>query len=192
VMAVAGLALALLGGNADPAPTPGSEQPPGGAGGQQAGGQQGGGQQGGAETGGQGDAAPDRDGPPGAEGEQAGAEDGEATEGAVRLEPVAGGRGRGTASVLRREGEPPRLRVRVRGLRTAPRRGYGIWLYNSVSDARLIGGSDSGTFQGATLPLPADADRYMFLDVSREPTDANPNHSGASVLRAPLGDLLRR
>jgi hypothetical protein len=29
------------------------------------------------------------------------------------------------------------------------------------------------------------------VDVSREPIDENPNHSGASVLRVPLADLTR-
>ena len=40
------------------------------------------------------------------------------------------------------------------------------------------------------MKLPPDASDYRFLDVSSEPADANPNHSGASVLRAPLAELL--
>jgi hypothetical protein len=51
-----------------------------------------------------------------------------------------------------------------------------------------------GTFPGGSgkleVELPPDASEYRFLDVSREPDDANPNHSGASVMRASLGDLL--
>jgi hypothetical protein len=38
--------------------------------------------------------------------------------------------------------------------------------------------------------LPARARRYRFVDVSLEPTDSNRNHSGDSVLRAPLAKLL--
>ena len=39
--------------------------------------------------------------------------------------------------------------------------------------------------------LPADPSRYKFVDVSREPIDDNPNHSGASVMRVPVEELLR-
>ena len=65
-----------------------------------------------------------------------------------------------------------------------------MWLYNSIGDARLID-SAVGSTQDVDEPLPADAGRYRFVDVSREPIDENPNHSGASVLRVPLADLTR-
>ena len=38
--------------------------------------------------------------------------------------------------------------------------------------------------------LPADPSNYKFIDVSREPIDDNPNHSGASLMRVPVPDLL--
>jgi hypothetical protein len=41
-----------------------------------------------------------------------------------------------------------------------------------------------------TAKLPADARKYRFVDISREPADGNPNHSGASVVRVPLAPLL--
>ncbi len=37
--------------------------------------------------------------------------------------------------------------------------------------------------------LPANFRRYRFIDVSREPADGNPNHSGQSVLRVPVADV---
>ena len=40
------------------------------------------------------------------------------------------------------------------------------------------------------MKLPPEARDYESLDVSSEPADANPNHSGASVLRGPLRELL--
>jgi hypothetical protein len=110
---------------------------------------------------------------------------------AVRLEPPAGGPATGTAELLPAEGNRGRrLLVAVRGL--GPRRrsgGYAIWLYDSVSNARMIAGSMRGTFR-AQVRLPASADRYRFLDVSFEPPDGNRNHSGASLLRAPLDGIL--
>jgi hypothetical protein len=41
-----------------------------------------------------------------------------------------------------------------------------------------------------TAELPAAAARYRYIDVSLEPADGNPNHSGQSVLRVPLRGLL--
>ena len=40
-----------------------------------------------------------------------------------------------------------------------------------------------------TAKLPASAAGYRYLDVSQEPADGNPNHSGQSVLRVPLRSL---
>jgi len=106
----------------------------------------------------------------------------------VALGSPAGGEGSGTAQVAQREGER-RLLISVRGLATPSEGGYAIWLYNSVSDTRLLGGSPRGRFR-VEVPLPERADRYSFLDVSRELADGNRNHGGASVLRARLAELL--
>jgi hypothetical protein len=102
----------------------------------------------------------------------------------ARLSPLADGRGDGRLEVTD-EGAT----ITVRGLPN-PSGSYQVWLYDSVVRAKSL-----GTFAGASgrlrVQLPADARRYRFLDVSLEPADANPNHSGDSVLRAPLRDLLR-
>ncbi len=78
-------------------------------------------------------------------------------------------------------------------LRNLPPReeAYAVWLYNSIGDARLLDSAVGSATRTWTSPCPADADRYRFVDVSREPIDDNPNHSGASVLRVPLADLTR-
>ena len=68
--------------------------------------------------------------------------------------------------------------------------GYVVWLYNSVSEAQELSGSRAGTFS-VNPPLPPEADRYRFLEISREPADGNRNHSGASVLRAAIEDVPR-
>jgi len=102
----------------------------------------------------------------------------------ARLSPLAGGRGEGRLEVTD-EGAT----ITISGLPN-PSGSYQVWLYDSVVRAESL-----GTFAGASgrlrVQLPADARRYRFLDVSLEPADANPNHSGDSVLRAPLRDLLR-
>ncbi len=104
--------------------------------------------------------------------------------GARRLAPLAGGPATGTIRVVR-HGQGSRLRLRVLGLPSPRTGGYVAWLYNSVSDARPLGGQLRGTFS-LDAPLPADYKRYRFVDISREPADGNRNHSGESVLRTPL------
>ena len=43
-----------------------------------------------------------------------------------------------------------------------------------------------------TLPLPTDPARFRYLDVSREPEDGDPGHSGLSILRGPSTASSRR
>jgi hypothetical protein len=103
----------------------------------------------------------------------------------VPLVPVAASEGaEGTASLL--DGGK-RLHLDVAGL---PDGNYEVWLYDSVIEANLIGKA-SGTKLALDLKLPADASNYRYIDVSREPADGNPNHSGESVLRVPLAKLSR-
>jgi len=78
--------------------------------------------------------------------------------------------------------------VRVTGLRpTDGDQFYELWLLGA--DKRLIG---LGSFQvgedGAAtlkLPLPVSPDSFDFFDLSLEPGDGDPGHSGVSVLRGP-------
>lgn len=96
------------------------------------------------------------------------------------------GTGPGSGSVTV-SGDRKRVQVSVEGL---PPDGYEVWLYTSVVDAKSLGsfGGPNAELDGS---LPGNARRYAFVDISREPGDGNPNHSGASVMRAPLADLLR-
>jgi len=107
----------------------------------------------------------------------------------VALSPLGAGPGEATAQIAVRGGDP-RLRLTVRGLPRAARGGYVVWLYNSISEARELTGSRSGTFS-VRPPLPPEADGFRFIDVSREPADGNRNHSGASLLRVPIEDIPR-
>lgn len=102
----------------------------------------------------------------------------------AELRPLGGGGARGSVKIV---GAPDDRRVRlvVRGLPDPASGGYVVWLYDSISDARPLTGARRGSF-AIQEPLPRLATRYRFLDVSREPADGNPNHSGESVLRARL------
>lgn len=109
------------------------------------------------------------------------------TRGAAMLPPT-GGPVRGFARLVR-EGERTRLSLSVRGLPDPGSDRYALWLYRSVTDARRLAGFPKGTFQ-ADVPLPDGYERYRHLDVSREPDDSIPAHSGQSVLRVALRRLL--
>jgi hypothetical protein len=103
----------------------------------------------------------------------------------AKLSPIGGGRGEGTVSVT-----DETATITISGLPNPAPGSYQVWLYNSIVDAKSLGTFPEGSGK-LEVELPPDASKYRFLDVSREPDDANPNNSGASVMRAPLGNLLR-
>jgi Anti-sigma-K factor rskA/Sigma-70, region 4 len=76
--------------------------------------------------------------------------------------------------------------------RTGEKEAYEVWLYNSKDDAVSIGAQRTdaqGNFQGAG-DIPADYTKYKYVDVSSEKIDRNPAHSGKSVLRGAIADLV--
>jgi hypothetical protein len=107
----------------------------------------------------------------------------------AKLAPVAGSShgATGTAALL---GGGRRLRLDVSGLPDPHGGAYEVWLYNSVIDAHSLV-SEKGTNVKLDLKLPANASRWHFVDISLEPADGNPNHSGDSVLRVALSKLAR-
>lgn len=107
----------------------------------------------------------------------------------TRLQAVAGGSGEGTAQLVR-DGSTRRLLVHVRRLPAPGRGAYVVWLYNTIGDARSIGGSQTGGFR-LDAPLPEDASRFRAIDISLEAPDGIPAHGGDSVLRVPLHRLGR-
>jgi hypothetical protein len=108
-----------------------------------------------------------------------------ATSSAGRSAPLVslGGTGKGTASLDGR-----RLTLSVSGLAAPAGGSYEVWLYNDEIDAHPVTSFRSGSAV-ARAKVPAAAARYRYLDVSFEPADGNPNHSGQSVLRVPLRAL---
>ncbi len=78
--------------------------------------------------------------------------------------------------------------MRVSGLKpTGGGQFYELWLLGA--DKRLVGlGSFRVDEQGRAtlkLPLPVDPKAFTYFDLSLEPSDGNPGHSGVSVLRGP-------
>ena len=94
--------------------------------------------------------------------------------------------GRGTARI---EGSGANSRL-VLSLRDLPPReeAYAVWLYNSLTDTVLVERA-VGSSLDVNRVLPADPSGFKYIDVSREPIDDNPNHSGASVMRVPIAEL---
>lgn len=110
--------------------------------------------------------------------------DGDEPEGrTARLAALGGGRGEGRIAIT-----DAGATITLRGL-PAPDGAYQVWLYDSIVDAQSLGTVSGGSGR-VEVRLPSDARSYRFVDVSREPADGNPNHSGQSVLRAPLRSLL--
>lgn len=96
-------------------------------------------------------------------------------------------RASGEARIVGR-GRSARLELRVRGLPVGEE-AYEVWLFNSAVNAVGLARVARGSF-ALRVRLPEDVGRWRYLDVSREPLDGNPNHSGTSVLRAPVARLL--
>jgi Anti-sigma-K factor rskA/Sigma-70, region 4 len=105
----------------------------------------------------------------------------------------ATGQPAGIAIVVQRSGKKQLL---VQAARLAPSgqsEGYYVWLYNSPSDARSLGGQvtdSSGNYQ-AIGPLPADFKNYKYIDITRQRIgkSGNVKHSGDSVLRGAMPKL---
>jgi anti-sigma-K factor RskA len=103
----------------------------------------------------------------------------------VALAPLEGGSDAAGTVELAGGGEQP-MRLRVSGL-TAAREGafYEAWLLGEDGELVALGSFQVDAAGAATLdlPVPVDPERFSFFDVSLEPGDGDPAHSGDSVLR---------
>ncbi|MEA2366451.1 MAG: hypothetical protein QOI32_1963 [Thermoleophilaceae bacterium] len=106
---------------------------------------------------------------------------------------AASGQPAGIAIVVDRSGKKQLLVQAARLSPSGQSEGYYVWLYNSPSDAKSLGGQitdQSGNYQ-AIGALPSDFQKYKFIDVTRQAVGKDPNvkHSGQSVLRGPMPKL---
>ena len=113
-----------------------------------------------------------------------------ALNGRVVLRPVAGEKGSGVALISERAGRR-QIVVQAHGLRpTRSNEAYEIWLFNSPSDSTSVGAqvTDKRGNYPVIGNLPANEEKYKFIDISREKIDSNTKHSRVSVLRGTLPD----
>ena len=105
----------------------------------------------------------------------------------------ASGQPAGIAIVVQRNGKKQLLVQAASLTPSGQSEGYYVWLYNSPSDARSLGGQvtdQNGNYQ-AIGPLPADFKKYRFIDISRQQiaSGGTVKHSGESVLRGKMPTL---
>jgi hypothetical protein len=78
--------------------------------------------------------------------------------------------------------------------RTAQDEAYEVWLYNSRDDAVSLGAQRTdreGNYQGAgDIPNGVDYTKYKFIDISAEAVNDDGKHSGRSVVRGAIADLV--
>jgi hypothetical protein len=104
-------------------------------------------------------------------------------------QPAANGPA-GIAIVVDRNGKKQLL---VRAAKLAPsgqNEGYYVWLYNSPTDAKPLGGQvtdQQGNYQ-AVGAFPADYTKYKYIDITKQAigNSTNTKHTGQSVLRGPM------
>src|SRR5262245_22694856 len=116
-----------------------------------------------------------------------------ASSGPNNQQAATNGQPAGIAVVVERNGKKQLL---VQAANLAPsgqNEGYYVWLYNSPSDAKSLGGQVTdrrGNYQ-ALGDFSADYSNYKSIDISRQRVGNDPNvqHSGESVLRAPMPKL---
>jgi anti-sigma-K factor RskA len=106
----------------------------------------------------------------------------------VVLAPLGSGTARARAVVVQQAGG--RVRIEAAGLQPDGRSHHELWLIPAAGKGDPVA---IGTFQvgadgraAGSFRLPDDPARYALFDVSEEPADGNPGHSGRSVLRAPV------
>ena len=104
---------------------------------------------------------------------------------AVDLDPLADNDASGRASVIERPDGTRVLEVELRAGELDDRY-YEVWLIDeAVQDMVPVGVARSGTVS-FELPDGLDLGRFPIVDVSVEPLDGDPTHSGVSVARGVL------
>ena len=61
-----------------------------------------------------------------------------------------------------------------------------VWLITADASALVSLGVLDGREQTFTIPADVDLRDYVLVDVSQEPADGNPDHSGDSIVRGEL------
>jgi hypothetical protein len=118
--------------------------------------------------------------------------------GQINLTPPTGaGKIKGVALVLR-QGSLRGLGIEaahVPPTTTKPRTTYAVWLYNSRSDAKLLGYFSKGVNKkgdlGSTAELPTDAAHYKYLVITLETGSKTSQTPGPVVLQGKLSSIAK-
>ena len=110
------------------------------------------------------------------------------------LPPVRGGKAAGIAEILK-QGATDGIAIVAQNVppnSTHPPDAYAVWLYNSPSDAHILGFVNPGVGANGRLStaggLPGNASRYRQLIITLE-TQANPHAPGRIILQGALTGL---
>ena len=90
------------------------------------------------------------------------------------------------------DGKNIQIGVQAKLPKSKAKHAYEVWLYNSQADAVSLGAQQvgaNGTFSGANT-LPAGYEKYKYIDISDEPINSDKKHSGNSILRGALADIV--
>lgn len=101
------------------------------------------------------------------------------------LRRLSDGRQTGDAEILR-AGSGRLLELDVLGLPARPDSFYQVWLLDRSGQRLVAVGLLDGDRARFTVPPDLDVSDYSVVDVSLEPNDGNPAHSGVSVVRGTL------
>ena len=111
--------------------------------------------------------------------------------------PTGGGTTKGVALVLR-QGSLRGLGIEAEHVprtTTKPRTAYAVWLYNSPTDAKLLGYFSKGVNKkgalGSTAELPANAAHYKYLIITLESGAKTSKTPGPVLLKGNLSDVAK-
>jgi anti-sigma-K factor RskA len=111
--------------------------------------------------------------------------------------PTGGGKTKGVALVLQ-QGSLKGLGIEAEHVpptTTKPRTTYAVWLYNSASDATLLGYFSKGVNKkgelGSTAELPTNAAHYKYLIITLETGDKTSKTPGPVVLKGNLSAVAK-
>jgi hypothetical protein len=105
----------------------------------------------------------------------------------IVLHPLDAPAAHGTAVLDHSAGDQRILTVHVQGLPSVPGTFYEVWLMNATPQRLLslgvLDSSHAGRFQ---IPAGLDLGRYPVVDISLQPFNGSPAHSGTSAVRGTL------
>lgn len=105
----------------------------------------------------------------------------------IPLNPIASIDPPPNATILiKGDGAERQAELSAHNLPVSKRNLYELWLLDGSRGQMSLGSfaPDESGDAAVAMPLPVPHEAYTYLDISREPRDGDPGHSGHSILRA--------